>query len=298
MAQAIRRRLVPQEEKASGAMGFLEHLDELRTRIVRSCIAIALGMGVAMFFYDRLGSFVLEPTLRTLPAGSELIFTRPSEMFSFYFNVALIGGVVLAAPFVSYQVWRFIAPGLHSSEKRLVVPFVLFATAGAVGGALFSHYVLFPSSMAFFGAFSSPHVRFMPRIEDTFDQYLKMLMAMVLVFQMPPVVFVLAKMRIVTARFLWRNIKYAVLVIFVVAAVLTSSPDAWNQAVFAAPMMGLYLLSIAIAWFVQPKAGEPESATAESHLRLVFAATVLDQARRSTARRQPAPWAARLVERS
>lgn len=215
MAQTRRRRLVPKDTQPAGTMGFLEHLDELRTRIVRSCIAIALGMAVAMLFYDRLGTFVLEPTLRTLPPGSELIFTRPSEMFAFYFNVALIGGVVLAAPFVSYQVWRFVAPGLHTSEKRLVIPFVVLATAGTFAGALFSHYVLFPTSMAFFSAFSSLHVRFMPRVEDTFDQYLKMLLAMVIVFQMPPVVFVLAKMRIVTARFLWRNIKYAILAVFV-----------------------------------------------------------------------------------
>ena len=274
-------------------MGFLDHLDELRTRLVRSAIAVAIGMAVALLFYDRLGSFVLEPTLRTLPPGSELIFTRANEMFAFYFDVALIGGVVLAAPFVSYQVWRFIAPGLHTDEKRLVVPFVAFATAGAIGGACFSHYVLFPSSMTFFGSFHAPHVRFMPRVEETFDIYLKMLLAMVLVFQMPPVVFVLAKMRLVTARFLWRNLKYAILAIFVAAAVLTSSPDIWNQAAFAAPMIGLYLVSIVVAWLVQPKSEKGSATHGDARLRLVFAATVLDRARRRAAH-SPA-WAGRLV---
>src|SRR5262245_34930317 len=141
MAQTNRRRQTTREERVTGTMGFLEHLDELRSRIVRSCLAIAAGMAVAMLFYDQLGEFVLQPTLRSLPAGSALIFTRASEMFAFYFNVALIGGVILASPFVSYQVWRFIAPGLHAHEKRLVVPFVLFATAGAIAGAAFSHYV-------------------------------------------------------------------------------------------------------------------------------------------------------------
>jgi len=262
-------------------MGFLEHLDELRSRLIKSCIAIGIGMLVAFLFVDRLADFVMEPTIRVLPAGSQLIFTRPGEAFSFYLNVALIGGVVLAAPFVSYQVWRFIAPGLYGNEKKFVVPFVIFATIGTLGGALFSHYVLFPATMGFFGAFNSPKMKFMPRVEDTFDQYLKMLLAMVLVFQLPTVVFFLAKMRLVTARFLWRNIKYAILVIFIVAAVLTSSADAWNQTVFAAPMIVLYLLSIGIAWLVAPGAEQASvNQNGAGQLRLVFAATVLDQARR------------------
>jgi sec-independent protein translocase protein TatC len=264
-----------------GRMGFLEHLDELRTRLIRSCVAVGAGMLAAFVFVDRIAEFVLEPTIRILPAGSQLIFTRPGEAFSFYLNVALIGGVVLASPFVSYQAWRFIAPGLYRDEKKFAVPFVVFATIGTISGALFSHYVLFPATMGFFGRFSSPRMKFMPRVEDTFDQYLKMLLAMVIVFQLPTVVFFLAKMRLVTARFLWRNIKYAILIIFVVAAVLTSSPDAWNQAVFAAPMIALYLLSIGIAWLVEPKR-EPVSANqpGSTQLRLVFAATVLDHARR------------------
>ena len=264
-------------------MGFLEHLDELRSRIIRCCIALACGMVVAFFFRDRIANFVLEPTLRILPPGTQLIYTRWGEAFSFYFNVCFIGGVVVAAPFVSYQVWRFIAPGLYAKEKKLAGPFVVLATASTVAGALFSHYVLFPGTMAFFSAFDSPQMRFMPRIEDTFDQYLKMLLAMVIVFQLPTVVFFLARMRLVTARFLWRNIQYAILAIFVVAAVLTSSADVWNQIVFAAPMLGLYLISIGIAWLVAPKSdgasgGRPRS----THLQLVFAATVIDHARRQS----------------
>ena len=102
MAIARRQQRISQETRTPGAMGFLEHLDELRSRIIRACVAVGLGMCASLFFYERLGNFVLEPTLRALPPGSELIFTRPSEMFAFYFNVALIGGVVLAAPFVSH----------------------------------------------------------------------------------------------------------------------------------------------------------------------------------------------------
>ena len=264
-------------------MGFLEHLDELRKRIIRSCIGIGVGMAVGFVFYDRIANFLLAQILRTLPAGSDLIFTNPSEGFAFYFDVALIAGVVLAAPYVMYQVWGFIAPGLYSSEKKFLVPFVLLTSDGTVCGALFSNYVLFPGMMKFFATFSSAHLRLMPRIEDTFDQYMKMLIGMVVVFQMPTLVFFLAKLRLVTARFLWRHIKYAILVIFIVAAVLTPSTDPWNQTVFALPMIGLYLISIGVAWLVGPKRGkEPPAGAGSTTLKLVIGAMVVDQARRAS----------------
>ena len=283
MAQ-LHNRLEPQEpeDEPEARMGFLDHLDELRARLIKSCIALGAGMVGAIFFVDRIADFVLAATIRVLPPGSELIATRPGETFSFILNVALISGAVLAAPFVSYQVWRFIAPGLYTNERKYVIPFVVLAVVGTACGALFSHYVLFPGTMAFFAGFTSSRVKFMPRIEDTFDQYLKLLLAMVLVFQLPPVVFILAKMRLVTARLLWRNIKYAILAIFVLAAVLTASPDPWNQTVFAAPMIALYLLSIGVAWLAEPKREPPcrSLETGSAQLRLVFAATVLEQATR------------------
>lgn len=276
------------EDEPESRMGFLDHLDELRARLIKSCIAIGAGMVVAFFFVDRIADFVLAATIGVLPPGSELIATRWRETFSFYLNVALITGAVVAAPFVSFQVWRFIAPGLYTNEREHVVPFVVLAVAATICGALFSHYVLFPGTMAFFAGFSSPRVKFLPGIEDTLDQYLKMLLAMVIVFQLPPVVFILAKMRLVTARLLWRHVKYAILVIFILAAVLTASADPWNQTVFAAPMIALYLVSIGIAWLVEPKRdGSPGTSSGSGHLRLVVAATVLDQATRRS-RHSPA----------
>jgi sec-independent protein translocase protein TatC len=270
-----------------GQMGFLDHLDELRTRIIRSCVAIGAGMLVAFFFVDRIADFVLAPTVRMLPRGTSLIYTKPGEGFAFYLDVALIGGVVLAMPFVMYQVWRFIAPALYANEKKFVIPFVVLTTVGSLGGALFSHYVLFPGMVAFFGTFNSRTMKFSPRVEDTFDMYKNLMLGMVLVFQLPTLVFFLAKMRLVTARFLWRHIKYAILIIFIVAAVLTPSTDPWNQTAFAAPMIGLYLLSIGLAWLVGPK-GEHESPgrSDSTQLRLVFAAAVIDQAWK---RRQHSP---------
>jgi sec-independent protein translocase protein TatC len=269
------------EEPGEGQMGFLEHLDELRTRIIRSCFAIGTGMLVAFMFVDRIADFILAPTLRMLPPGTTLIYTKLGEGFSFYLDVALIGGVVLAMPFVMYQVWRFIAPALHANEKKFVIPFVVLTTAGSLGGALFSHYVLFPGMVAFFGTFNSRTMKFAPRVEDTFDMYKNLMLGMVVVFQLPTLVFFLARMRLVTARLLWRNLQYAILAIFIIAAVLTPSTDPWNQTAFAAPMIALYLLSIGIAWLVGPKR-QPESDPATRNdspkLRLVFAAAVIDQA--------------------
>ncbi len=234
-------------------MSFLEHLDELRKRIVQSVLGIAIGVGLGFFFINPIVNFILTPTWRLLPAGSRMIYTQPGEAFGLYVQIGLIVGIVLASPWIMYQVWLFIAPGLYANEKRFAVPFVLMSTIGFVGGAAFNHYIIFPFMMTFFASFNTADLIFMPRLEDVFDLYSKMLIGMGLVFQMPTVVFFLAKMRLVTARFLLRNTKYAVLAIFVVAAVITPSGDMITQSIFAAPMLGLYALSILIAWIVTPK---------------------------------------------
>ncbi len=274
------------DDDGGARMGFLDHLDELRMRLIRSCVAIGAGMAVSVLFLNRLEDFVLNGLQSSLPSGSSLIYSRPGEGFAFYFDLLLMGGLVIAAPLVTYQVWRFIAPALHRNEKRLVVPFLVLAIGGSIAGALFSHYVLFPSMMAFFGAFDSPRMRFMPRVEDTFSLYKSTLTGMVVVFQIPTLVFVLARLGLVSARFLWRHLRYAVLAAVTVSALLTPSPDPWNQLVFAAPMIGMYVLGIGIAWLAHPKTNGTAGAHGTPALGLVIAASVFEQARR---RRQRAP---------
>ena len=178
----------PEQETTDGRMGFLEHLDEFRKRIIVCCIALAGGMCVAFFFVNRIADFVLAPTFKALPAGTNLIITRPGEGLSFYLDLALIGGVIFAAPLITYQVWQFIAPGLYRRERKLVLPLVLLACVGTLSGAAFSHYVLFPSMMSFFNSFNSPRMQFMPRVEDTFELYRNTLLGMVAVFQIPTLV--------------------------------------------------------------------------------------------------------------
>ena len=259
------------DDLREGKMGFLDHLDELRTRIIRSCVAIAIGMAFAFVFVNRIADFVLAPTIRALPEGATLVFLRPGEGFSFDLDIALIGGLILAAPFVTYQVWRFVAPGLYAREKKFMVPIVLLASVGTVAGAAFSHYVLYPAMIAFFRSFDSPRIRFTPRLEDTFELYKNMLIGMVAVFQIPTLVFFLAKVRLVTARFLWRQIPYAVLISFIVAAALTPSTDPWNQTMFAVPMIALYVVSIGLAWLVERIEGP---AASRSDVRLPLVAVI------------------------
>ena len=248
------------DDASSAKMSFLEHLDELRKRIVNAAIGIAVGVLVGFVFVDRVFNFLLAPTRKVLPPGVKMIYTQPGEAFGMYINVALIVGAVIAAPYVMYQVWLFIAPGLYSNEKRMAIPFVLLTTGGFVLGAAFNHYIAFPFMMAFFASFNGIDLAFMPRLEDTFGLYVKMLLGFGIIFQMPTVVFFLAKMRMVTARFLWSKLRYAILITFIVAAVITPTGDPMNQTIFAAPMILLYLLSIVIAWLVAPKRAKTAAA--------------------------------------
>ena len=271
------------DDEGNGRMGFLDHLEELRTRLIRSCLAIGVGMITAFIFRDRIAKVVLEPTLAALPQGTSLVATRMGETFAFYLDVAVIGGVVIAAPYVLLQVWRFIAPGLHAHERRLAAPFILMAAAGTIAGTLFTHYLLFPSAIEFFAQFDSESITLTPKLEDTFGLYRNMLLGMVAVFQLPTLVFFLSLMHMVTARWLVRHIKYAILVSFIVAALLTASPDPWNQMIMAAPMIALYLVSIVVAWVVGLRDRNDVDAR---KLRLVVTATMADQIRRQ---RRPGP---------
>jgi sec-independent protein translocase protein TatC len=241
------------EASAEGQMSFLEHLDELRRRITRSCIAIALGVVATFAFIQQIFDFLLAPTRRVLPPGVKLIYTQPGEAFSLYVTVALIAGAVVAAPYIMYQVWMFIAPGLYANEKKMAYPFVALTTFGFLLGGAFNHYVAFGVMMAFFGSFNTQELAFMPRLHDVFGLYTRMLLVLGIVFQLPTVIYFLAKMKLVTARFLTMNLKYAVLIIFIAAAILTPGGDMMGQVVIAAPMLGLYLVSILIAWVVNPR---------------------------------------------
>jgi sec-independent protein translocase protein TatC len=236
------------DESAGGKMSFLEHLDELRRRILISILAVIGGFIAALFFIDRIFAFVMKPLQAILPHGGKLIYTEPTEAFMLQLKVAALAGLVVAAPLVMWQVWLFVAPGLYAREKRFALPFVFFSSIFFVAGAAFSHYVVFPTAWAFLASFTTDYMEFTPKVSSTFTLYARMLLAFGLVFQMPTVVLALARMGVVTAGFLARHTKYAILIIFIIAAVITPTSDVVTQAMMAAPMMVLYGLSILIAW--------------------------------------------------
>jgi sec-independent protein translocase protein TatC len=229
-------------------ISILERLDEFRRRLVRSAIAACVGVLIGFAFVNQVVAFLLGPTRHALPSGTRLIYTQPGEAFGLYIQISLIVGVVLAMPYIMYQLWQVVSPIVPKSARGFSVPFALFTTLGFVAGAAFTHYVAFPYMMAFFASFNTADLVFMPKLEDVFDLYTKMLLGMGVVFQMPTVVFFLAKIGLVSARFLWRSFRYAFLLIFVAAAVITPTGDMVTQTIFAAPMVALYLLSILIAW--------------------------------------------------
>ena len=246
------------DSEGGGKMSFLEHLDELRKRIIRALLSLCLGVAIAAFFIEDIYSFVMLPLRQMLRPGETMIYTYPTEAFMLYLRIALIAGLFIASPLIFWQVWLFVAPALYAKERRYAIPFVVLSSVGVVAGAAFSHFVAFPLMWRFFGSFSNDLVSFMPRIEDSFSLYMRMLLGMAVVFQMPALVFFLARMGVVTSRWMTRQFKYAVLVIFVVAAVITPSADMASQMIVAFPMIGLYLVSIAIAWAFGKKKGSDE----------------------------------------
>jgi sec-independent protein translocase protein TatC len=245
------------EEPVEGRMTFLEHLDELRKRITHSVVALLLGFLVAFAFIDRVKDFIFARLTADIPGGT-LIYTEPGEAFFLYIKMAAIAGVLLSSPYVMYQVWLFIAPGLYANEKKLAIPFVFFATALFVGGAAFSHYLLFPAAWTFFASFSDDSLQFTPRIEPVWSLYVKLLLAMGIVFQLPMLMFALARFGMVTTRFLITNFKYAILIFFVVAAVITPDGSLVPQVIMAGSMVVLYIVSIGVVWLFGKKARNDE----------------------------------------
>jgi sec-independent protein translocase protein TatC len=237
-------------EEPGAKMSFLEHLDELRKRLIRIVIAIVIGTVIAFTFLSRVFDFITLPMRQMLPEGGHLVQTAPTEFFMLYLKVGALVGLLLALPAVMLQLWLFIAPGLYAHEKKLAIPFVAMSSILFMVGAAFSHYLAFPWTWKFFMDFMPDYVQPMIKLGEAFSLYVKMLLGFGAIFQMPTIVLFLARMGVVTAGFLIRHTKYAVLIIFILGAVLSPGGDVVSQALMAGPMLLLYVISIGIAWAV------------------------------------------------
>jgi sec-independent protein translocase protein TatC len=247
-----------EEPAGEGRMTFLEHLDELRKRITHAVGGLLVGFIVAFAFIERVQAFIYERLTKDIPGG-KLIFTEPGEGFFLMIKMAALTGVLLASPYIMLQVWLFIAPGLYAKEKKLAIPFVLSSSALFIAGAAFSHYLVFPAAWTFFAGFSNSYIEFTPRIDPVFGMYVKLILALGFTFQLPVLMFVLARLGIVTAGFLARNFKYAVLLIFITAAVITPDGNPVTQLLVGGPMVVLYGFGIAAAWlFGKSKKSDPD----------------------------------------
>jgi len=236
-----------EEPAGEGRMTFLEHLDELRKRITHAVAGLAVGFIISFTFINQVFAFVYQRLVSSVPGG-KLIYTEGPEMFMLWIKIAALTGVLIASPYIMLQVWFFIAPGLYAKEKKLAIPFVLSSSALFIGGAAFSHYFVFPAAWNFFASFGNEYVEFLPRVDPVFGMYVKLMLGLGLTFQLPVLIFVLARLGIVTAGFLIKNFKYAVLLMFIFAAVITPDGNPVNQVMVGAPMVGLYIIGIAAAW--------------------------------------------------
>jgi sec-independent protein translocase protein TatC len=251
-----------ESESEQGKMSFLDHLDELRRRIIYSLLALLVGCGIALFFVGSIFQFVFQPMQALLPAGQTLIYTDPSEAFFLQIKIALMAGLILASPVVASQVWLFIAPGLYAHEKKLAVPFVIMSSALFVTGAAFSHYIVFPLVWRFFVSFTNDFLTFMPRVEPAFSMYLRLILALGVTFQLPTIVLFLARLGVVTPRLMIRHFKYAVLIIVIAAAALSPDGGGVGMLAMGGPVIVLYILSIGLAWiFGKKRAKQLEAAS-------------------------------------
>jgi sec-independent protein translocase protein TatC len=242
------RQAVTERAELPG-MSLMEHLDELRRRIVHSAAYLAAGFVVAYVFHLRLYGFVQRPLDRL---HIKLNYTHPMDPLNLYLQVSLIGGAILASPFILYQVWLFIAPGLYQKERRFVVPF-MGATVGLfLAGAAFGYFYVLPGALKILIVDIGSKFNPMVTIEEYTGFFLSIILGLGISFEMPILIFFLALFGIVSPQFLWKNIRYAILAVFLVAAIITPSPDPWTMCIYAIPMLCLYLIGIGVAWWVHP----------------------------------------------
>ena len=247
---------VEEDDKESmPTMGFLDHLEELRKRVIYSVIAVGVGFGLCWWKVERIYEFVQRPitdvlTKNHLPA--KLGYLNPTDPFNLYLKVAALAGLFLTSPFVLYQVWMFISPGLYRKEKRYVVPFMISTIALFLSGGYFGYKIVYPRALDFLINMGS-HFQPMITIGEYTQLFISIVLGLGLVFEMPILVFFLAFMGIMSPSFMVKNFRYAILVIFILAAIITPTPDITNMCVFAAPMVILYGISIGVAWLVHPE---------------------------------------------
>jgi sec-independent protein translocase protein TatC len=238
-------------------MTLIEHLEELRRRLIWSLASVTVCFVATYNFSKQIFNFLMKPVIENLPKGSTLIFTRPAEGFMTYLKVALFAALVLALPFILYQAWRFIAPALYKHEKQIAVPFVFFGVVFFVLGASFCYFLAAPPTFKFLlSEYSSEYVRAFPTIGEALSFLMIFILAFGIVFEFPLIVFILARLGIVSAEMLRRKRKFAILINTILAAVISPSPDVLSMMLMLVPLLIFYELGVIVAWVFGKKKQE------------------------------------------
>jgi sec-independent protein translocase protein TatC len=217
-------------------------------------MAVGVGFCACWYYAERIFGYMQRPIMSALQnhhLDTKLVYLNPTEPFNMYLKVGFIAGLFVASPFVLYQVWAFIAPGLYRHEKRYVMPFMVSSVGLFVAGGLFGYKLVYPAALDFligYGQQFSPMIT----IGEYTDLFLTIIVGLGIIFEMPILVFFLALMGVVNARWMWNNLRYSILVIFIIAAIVTPTTDIMNMCIFAAPMIALYAVSIIVAYVVHP----------------------------------------------
>lgn len=253
---------IREEDEDGGKMSLFEHLADLRKRLVYSAIAIAIGFVIGFSVSKKVIDFIVQPmvqALRQAHYGDKLIYTSPAGFVNLLITLGFYLGIVIALPVVLYQVWLFIAPGLYKHERKAVMSFIVSSVFLFLSGIAFGYFILLPYVLKFLISFQGP---FQPliSINEYFDLILVVMLGLGLIFQLPILVFVLSWFGIVTPQWLWKNLRYAILIITVIAAIVTPTPDATTMLIFMSPMIGLYFVGIGVSYMVFRKKKQRELA--------------------------------------
>ena len=238
----------------------LEHLVELRTRLVHCLIAVGIGFAASYAFAEKLLGVLLKPLMDVMPGGSKLIATSLPETFFTVMKLALVAGAFVASPYIFFQLWKFVAPGLYKEERKIIVPVAVATAVCFVGGALFGYFIVFPFGFKFFMDYASDYITVMPTISAYFSLAVTLLFAFGLIFELPVFIFFMTSLGLVTTKTLRKFRRWAILLSFVVSAILTPTPDAVNQLLMAGPMIVLYEVGIWVSWFVDKSRKEEKAA--------------------------------------
>jgi sec-independent protein translocase protein TatC len=250
-------------KKSPDSMTFLEHLSDLRKRLFYSFLALFIGVIPAWVFSKDLFNILAIPVYKFLPEGEKLAFIKLTDPFMLYIKVSFLASVFFMSPIIFYQFWLFIAPGLYRKEKKYVIPFVLFTSIFFMAGALFGFFVVFPWAVRFFLSMGS-EFQAMITVDKYFSLVLRVHLGIAVVFEMPTLSFFLARMGILTAKWMVKNFKYAVIAVFIIAAIITPTPDMVTQSIIAVPMLALYGISILIALIFGRKKEKEENSSEDT----------------------------------